>query len=370
MKQSISLFLLFLTGIVFSQNKQPSDSLGLPGDNLNLYLVMDAFRESETFEAFEKKINDKENKINNLDLNDDDKVDYIKVIDNKNGDSHQIVLQTDVTEKERQDIAVITLDKNEKGEYKAQIVGDPELYGKDYIIEPDENNAGKKKIDNSTDKTTKKSDTTVTADGKTIIVNNTTNNYYYNNDSQKDENYKPVPPVQQWVIVQYAYAPAYVPYYSPWYWGYYPSYWSSWTPFFWHHYHWHHYHHWHQHNFYYHHTPYFSSKSYATHYAQRRSVSNNYVERKAKGNFTKTYTRPDLGKPQQGRPNPAYQGPHKNPPSKVNQGVNPYPKNNPVKQGPVRQGPVKTAPPQKMGPKKGGGAPVQRSGGSGIKKGR
>lgn len=364
------LFSLFFSNLIFSQNKQSVDSLGLPGDNLNLYLVMDAFRESETLEAFEKRINDKENKINNLDLNDDDKVDYIKVTDNKNGDSHLIVLQTDVTEKEKQDIAVITVDKNDKGEYKVQMVGDPELYGKDYIIEPNDNNAGKANSNVSPAKSTKKSDTTVTADGKTVIINNTTNNYYYNNETKADDDYKPVPPVQQWVIVQYVYAPAYVPYYSPWYWGYYPPYWHAWTPLFWHNYYWHHHHHWHHHHFYYHHSPYFYSKSYATHYAPRRSISNNYVEKKAKGNFIKNYSRPDLGKPPVGRPNPGYQGPHKNPPVKNNPGINPYPKNGPVKQGPVKQGPVKTAPPQKIGPKPGGGAPVQRSGGGGVKRGR
>ena len=51
--------LLFLSTIVysqsaFSQTTEKMDSLGLPGDNLNLYSVLDLFQKSETFEAFEK----------------------------------------------------------------------------------------------------------------------------------------------------------------------------------------------------------------------------------------------------------------------------------------------------------------------------
>lgn len=370
MKKLIFAIIFFYASLstthLSAQNKQPGDSLGLPGDNLNLYSVLDVFRDSETLDAFEKKINLKESKINNLDLNNDDKTDYIKVIDTKDGNNHLIVLQVDINEKEKQDVAVITVNKEDKDKVKVQIVGDPELYGKDYIIEPNDNNAGKKQAGTTPAKTSKTSDTTVSSDGKTVIINNTVNNYYNNTAADNiEDDYKPVPPVHQWVIVHHIYAPAYVVYASPWYWGYYPPYWNPWVPLFWHQYYWHHHHHhWYHHNFYYNHTPFCYSKSYPGYYGQRRSSSANFAERKLSGKFQKTYSRPDLGKPTVGRPNPGYQGPVKTGPA-GKQGVTPRPvKPSVPKQVAPRQGGVKNAPVQKIGPKP-GRAPVQRPSGGG-----
>src|ERR1035437_1106049 len=68
-------------------------SLGLPGDSLNLYAVMDLFQQSKTLEIFENELNDENSKINNLDLNGDGKIDYIKVIDKVDGKVHTITLQ-------------------------------------------------------------------------------------------------------------------------------------------------------------------------------------------------------------------------------------------------------------------------------------
>src|SRR6476620_5763968 len=124
---------------VFSQTKdQPKEdttSLGLPGDNLDLYAVLTLFQKSKTIEAFEKSLNDEKEGINNLDLNLDKKVDFIKVATTKEDSSYTFVLQVDVTKTETQDVAVILLNKD-KGKISLQIVGDEELYGKDYVIEP------------------------------------------------------------------------------------------------------------------------------------------------------------------------------------------------------------------------------------------
>jgi len=102
MKKLIAL--LFLSTIVytqsaFSQKSEKIDSLGLPGDNLNLYAVLDLFQKSKTFEDFEKSLNEEDSNINNLDLNNDDKIDYIKVIDHQTGESHAVVLQVPVNDK-------------------------------------------------------------------------------------------------------------------------------------------------------------------------------------------------------------------------------------------------------------------------------
>src|SRR6476619_6373453 len=121
---------------VFSQAQEDSTALlGLPGDNLDLYAVLTLFQKSKTIEAFEKSLNDEQTKINNLDLNLDKKVDFIKVKTTKEDSSFTFVLQVDVTKTETQDVAVILLNKV-KGKVSMQIVGDEELYGKDYVIEP------------------------------------------------------------------------------------------------------------------------------------------------------------------------------------------------------------------------------------------
>ncbi len=49
------------------------------GDDLDLYAVLDLLEESENLEEFEKALNDEKREINNLDLNEDGEVDYIKV---------------------------------------------------------------------------------------------------------------------------------------------------------------------------------------------------------------------------------------------------------------------------------------------------
>jgi len=114
----------------FSQAKPDTTvALGLPGDNLDLYAVLDLFQKSKTIESFEKSLNDEKTKINNLDLNLDKKVDFIKVVTKKNGDSYTFILQVDVNKKETQDVAVILLNKDKKGKIDLQIVGDGENAG-------------------------------------------------------------------------------------------------------------------------------------------------------------------------------------------------------------------------------------------------
>src|SRR5437763_7808238 len=86
--------------------------LGLAGYNLDLYAVLDVFQKSKTIEEFEKSINDEKLKINNLDLDLDKKVDFIKVTTKKKDNAYTFVLQVDVSKKETQDVAVILLDKD------------------------------------------------------------------------------------------------------------------------------------------------------------------------------------------------------------------------------------------------------------------
>src|SRR6476620_10537789 len=136
-KKEISLLAIamcLLSLPAFSQAKADTAALGMAGDNLDLYAVLDLFKKSKTIEAFEKSLNDEKEKINNLDLNLDKKVDFIKVVTEKDSDAYAFRLQVDVTKTETQDVAVILLNKGKDQKVSLQIVGDEELYGKDYVI--------------------------------------------------------------------------------------------------------------------------------------------------------------------------------------------------------------------------------------------
>lgn len=199
MKKCFPILLALAAGLVslpvLSQEKNSADTsamLGLAGDNLDLYAVLDLFQKSKTIEEFEKSLNDDKTKINNLDLNLDKKVDFIKVVTKKKDDSYTFILQVDVTKKETQDVAVILLDRDKDKKVSLQIVGDEELYGKDYVIEP----RGNSSI-TANPGYTGENPVTVDVPATTVVV-------------------------QSAPIVQYVYSPAYVPYTSPYYYGFYP----------------------------------------------------------------------------------------------------------------------------------------------------
>ena len=91
---------------VFSQfgNQSATDStfLGLSGDNLELSAVLDLFQKSKTIEEFEKTLNEEKTGINNLDLDLDKKVDFIKVVTKQDGDDFTFILQGDISKEEKQ----------------------------------------------------------------------------------------------------------------------------------------------------------------------------------------------------------------------------------------------------------------------------
>jgi hypothetical protein len=97
-----------------SAQQTGQDSTGLPGDNFSLQGALDQFKQAASPEEFEKAINTEDNHINNLDLDGDGKTDYVRVVDQSEGENHAFVLQVPVSEKESQDIAVIELERMEK----------------------------------------------------------------------------------------------------------------------------------------------------------------------------------------------------------------------------------------------------------------
>jgi hypothetical protein len=209
MKNKISTVVVLLFCIIgtatFSQTDKEktkeSGSLGLPGDNLDLYAVLDLFQKSKTIEDFEKSLNSEKAGINNLDLNLDKKVDFIKVVTKQKEDDFTFILQINVSEKETQDVAVILVSKDKNKKVTMQIVGDKDLYGKDYIVEP------KSAAPTSTANPGYSGTETVVvaASSTTVVV------------------------VESAPIVQYVYSPVYVPYYPPYHYAYYPPYFAAFT---------------------------------------------------------------------------------------------------------------------------------------------
>lgn len=107
---------------------------------LDLYAVAELFKTSESLESFEQSLNHSESGINNLDLDQNGEVDFIRVTEQTAGDTHLIILQTPVSESESQDVATIAVEKESGEKYNLQIQGDTNLYGENYYVVPASNN--------------------------------------------------------------------------------------------------------------------------------------------------------------------------------------------------------------------------------------
>lgn len=187
------LVVIFLTAAALSTNAQTitaADSTGLPGDNFSLEGALELFKKSTSPEEFEKLLNSEDSKVNNLDLNGDGETDYVNVIDQTKKGSHAFVLQVAINENEKQDIAVIELEKTGNDKAVAQIVGDEDMYGEQTIVEPTEE----------------------------VVTNAGTSR------SQVVAN------VWTWPSVRYVYASGYGVWVSPYRWRAYPGWWRPWRP--------------------------------------------------------------------------------------------------------------------------------------------
>jgi len=208
MKNTLLSFLVLSISLLsipaFSQTGANAESdtalLGLPGDNLDLFAVLNIFQKSKTIEDFEKTLNLKETGINNLDLNLNDTVDFIKVVTKQDGTDFSFILQIDVSKDEIQDVAVILVSKDKEGKVTMQIVGDKDLYGENYVIEP-----------------------------KPVAPPVTANPAYTGTDpvTTSTTSTTTVVVVESAPVVQYIYSPVYVPYYPPYYYHYYPPYYAA-----------------------------------------------------------------------------------------------------------------------------------------------
>jgi len=180
------LFFIAGSATLYGQN----DSAQVPGDNFSLEGALELFKQSASPEEFEKLLNSSDSKVNNLDLNGDGDIDYIRVIDRNEGNVHAFIMQAVVSQTESQDVAVIELEKQANGKAVLQITGDADIYGTETIIEPTQEvrvNAG-------------------TSTAKSVVN------------------------VWTWPSVQYVYGPYYTAWSSPWAWSMYPGWWRPWRP--------------------------------------------------------------------------------------------------------------------------------------------
>lgn len=166
------------------------DRQDVPGDDFSLEGALELFKQSASPEEFERKLNSPESRVNNLDLNGDGEIDYIRVIDRNEGNVHAFILQAVLSSGEGQDVAVIELEKLANGRAVLQITGDADVYGIETIIEP-------------TEEVRVMAGTSATR----TVVN-----------------------VWTWPSVQYVYGPYYRVWVSPWHWYYRPFWWYSWRP--------------------------------------------------------------------------------------------------------------------------------------------
>ncbi len=192
----IILFLLSLfSGLTYAQTDAQNNEYA--GDNFSLEGVLEVFKNSSNIEEFEKYINEENQNVNNLDLDNDGETDYISVESMTEGDHHNIILYTYLSENERQDIAVIEIEKTDKEEAVLQIIGDEALFAANTIVEPSD----------VTEPSEKGNGPAIQNAPLRIVVN-----------------------VWFWKPVRFIFSPGYRVWVSPYRWHFYPKWWKPWKP--------------------------------------------------------------------------------------------------------------------------------------------
>ncbi len=163
------------TASVEAQNRTTVNAMSDEiSDNLDLRAVASIFGDSRNLEDFERRLNDPELQISNLDLNNDNEVDYLRVIETVEYNTHVVIIQAVLDRDVYQDVATVDIERNNNS-VQVQFIGNEYLYGPNYIYEP----------------------------------------VYYAT---------PQIYASFWIS-------NYRPYISSWYWNYYPSYYYAWNPY-------------------------------------------------------------------------------------------------------------------------------------------
>ncbi len=173
---TLTLLTSLFAGQLFAQDRTTVNATSSEiSDNLDLRAVASIFGDALNLDDFERRLNDPKVQISNLDLNQDNQVDYLRVIESVEGNTHLIIVQSVLGRDTFQDVATIEVERDRNNNVQVQVVGDVYMYGDNYIYEP-------------------------------VYVNTP-------------------------VIYNHFWVTNYRPYCSSWYWGYYPTYYYAWTPF-------------------------------------------------------------------------------------------------------------------------------------------
>ena len=142
MKTRIFLFALMLTMPLALTSARADETVTVSATNqdisesLDLRAVATLFGEVDNLEQFEQELNSEKRHLNNLDLNGDGYVDYLRVIEVGEGENRLIVLQAVLAKDIYQDVASIYVEREQDQTVSVQVVGDTYVYGENYIIEP------------------------------------------------------------------------------------------------------------------------------------------------------------------------------------------------------------------------------------------
>ena len=127
----ISVILLLLNSCGKKDTEYVTTIVHSAADGLNLQAVTDLATKVKTAEEFETKLNEKGNNINNLDLNEDDKVDYIKVTEINQGKQYGFSLTTELSndKNEEQELCVIQFEQGADKQVTVETHGNSNIYG-------------------------------------------------------------------------------------------------------------------------------------------------------------------------------------------------------------------------------------------------
>ncbi len=171
---TIVLLLVNMPALIAAENTTIIAPTSEVAEGLDLQAVSELFAETKNLEDFEKALNNPNEGLNNIDLDGNGEVDYIRLVEQVADDTHMIILQATIGDDEFQDVATIEVEKNNTN-YNMQIHGNEVIYGA---------------------------------------------NYYY----------APHVHIHAWPIITWMYRPHYRPYHSRFRYGFYPSWWRPFRP--------------------------------------------------------------------------------------------------------------------------------------------
>src|SRR6187431_2985490 len=126
MKTRIHLATIIFTFFASQVNGQVTNSVYASNseisDNLDLTAVSSIFGESENLNDFERRLNDPKLQISNLDLNNDNRVDYLRVIESVENRTHVVIIQAVIDRDLYQDVATIEVEKDNYNQVHVQVV--------------------------------------------------------------------------------------------------------------------------------------------------------------------------------------------------------------------------------------------------------